>query len=154
MTLITRRARNEAGYTLLEVLVVLAIMAVVSSPAILLTSHPTATLDIRAAANLVAAELRLARARAIRSSAEALVTVDIAAHQVWADAPAPRRELGPAIALELVTAAPERVSATVGRFRFFPDGSSTGGAVTLRAGARTTRVVIDWLTGLPRVRGE
>jgi general secretion pathway protein H len=34
-----------------------------------------------------------------------------------------------------------------GGFRFFPDGSSTGGDVTLSLHGKQTRLCVDWLTG-------
>ena len=40
-----------------------------------------------------------------------------------------------------------------GRIRFFPDGSSTGGRVTLTSDERLYHVDVDWLTGQVRVRG-
>ncbi|TCV91049.1 hypothetical protein EC912_1171, partial [Luteibacter rhizovicinus] len=41
----------------------------------------------------------------------------------------------------------DRVNATTGRIRFFPDGSSTGGRVTLGRGTREWHVNVGWLTG-------
>ena len=38
-----------------------------------------------------------------------------------------------------------------GAIRFFPDGSSTGGRVTLMVGERSYAVDVDWLTGRVRV---
>mgnify|MGYP003296267829 CR=1 FL=1 len=51
------------------------------------------------------------------------------------------------IELKLFTAQSDLVSETVGAVRFFPDGGSTGGRVTLAAGERKFDVDIDWLTG-------
>ena len=51
------------------------------------------------------------------------------------------------IALELFTARSELESDTVGRVRFFPDGSSTGGRITLSLAERRYMVDVDWLTG-------
>ena len=38
-----------------------------------------------------------------------------------------------------------------GRIRFFPDGSSTGGRITLQSGKRQWHVNVSWLTGEVRV---
>jgi general secretion pathway protein H len=37
--------------------------------------------------------------------------------------------------------------ANVGEIRFFPDGSSTGGEITLAGGNAHRYVQVDWLTG-------
>ena len=60
------------------------------------------------------------------------------------------RSLGPEIAARLKVAEPERAGAARGGFRFFPDGSSTGGDVVLRSGDNELKICVDWLTGLPR----
>ena len=49
--------------------------------------------------------------------------------------------------LKLYTAQRDLVSEKVGAVRFFPDGGSNGGRITLAAGERKYDVDIDWLTG-------
>jgi general secretion pathway protein H len=39
----------------------------------------------------------------------------------------------------------------LGSIRFFPDGSSTGGSISLASGRETHTVVVDWLTGRVRI---
>ena len=52
------------------------------------------------------------------------------------------------IDLELLTVATELGGGGArGGIRFFPDGSSTGGRVTLSHGSRQYFVDVDWLTG-------
>lgn len=41
----------------------------------------------------------------------------------------------------------DQANATTGRIRFFPDGSSTGGRITLKRGQREWHVNVAWLTG-------
>jgi general secretion pathway protein H len=53
----------------------------------------------------------------------------------------------PAIRLTLLTARREQIDETQGRIRFFPDGTSTGGAVRLRREARAYEVAVDWFDG-------
>jgi general secretion pathway protein H len=47
----------------------------------------------------------------------------------------------------ITSAKEDQVSATTGRIRFFPDGSSTGGHITLQRDRRQWRVNVSWLTG-------
>ena len=49
--------------------------------------------------------------------------------------------------LKLYTAQSDLVSDRVGAIRFFPDGGSNGGRITLAAGQRKYDVDVDWLTG-------
>ena len=55
--------------------------------------------------------------------------------------------LPPWIRLGLFTAQSERIDAARGSIRFFPDGSSTGGRVTLATDRESYWVDVDWLTG-------
>ena len=51
------------------------------------------------------------------------------------------------IRLALLTTSGERIDGETGDIRFFPDGSSTGGHVTLIQGERRSDVFVDWLSG-------
>ncbi len=52
-----------------------------------------------------------------------------------------------AIELKLFTAQSDLVSERVGAIRFFPDGGSNGGRITLAVGERKYDVDVDWLSG-------
>ena len=43
-----------------------------------------------------------------------------------------------------------RSAASEGGFQFFPDGSSTGGEITLSLRGQQEKLCIDWLTGIVR----
>ncbi len=51
------------------------------------------------------------------------------------------------IEVKLFTAQSDLVNDRVGAIRFFADGGSNGGRVTLAAGTRKYDIDIDWLTG-------
>ena len=51
------------------------------------------------------------------------------------------------IELKLLTAQTEVESERKGAIRFYADGSSTGGRITVSAGERKYLVDVDWLTG-------
>lgn len=68
------------GFTLLELIVVLAIMATVSSIAIIRYSGSLNTYRVTLAAEKIAADLQWARTRARTSSATRDVTFDVASH--------------------------------------------------------------------------
>jgi general secretion pathway protein H len=58
------------------------------------------------------------------------------------------------VKVSLYTAQSETVDETAGRIRFFPDGSATGGQVTLRGGAVQRKVDVNWLTGEVKIRED
>ena len=51
------------------------------------------------------------------------------------------------VELKLFTAQKDLVSGSVGSIRFFPDGGSNGGRITVASGSRKFDVDVDWLTG-------
>ena len=55
------------------------------------------------------------------------------------------RRVAAGLRLSLLTLANKRLD--VGSIRFFGDGSSTGGSVTILQGERRSDVTVDWLTG-------
>lgn len=120
------------GFTLIEMLVVLVILGLALG--LILTHGPlhSRRLDLDAAARSVAGSLRVARAQAIAQNR--VVSVAVGPDAAWpAGIAAPRLPAGVAIA--------------GGPIAFAPDGSSSGGIVTLAAGDRRIAVEVNWLTG-------
>lgn len=136
-----RNSARAAGFTLIEVVVVLAILALLASLVLSRRPQRSAALDMRAASTEVAAALRLARGRAIAANRPVPVRFDAGAAtlRVGADAP---RALPPGITLA-ITAAAEQGPAIL----FLPDGSATGGRVDLTGEGRRAQIGVDWLTG-------
>ncbi|HZA01422.1 MAG TPA: type II secretion system protein GspH, partial [Hyphomicrobiaceae bacterium] len=58
------------------------------------------------------------------------------------------------LAADLVIPSVEQIGSAVGRFRFYPDGSSSGGQIILGLGGTTEVVVVDWLTGNAQIKGD
>ena len=72
----SRSTRNTAGFTLLEMLVVLVLVAVITAVAVPVAGAGIQTLRLQSAARHLAAALRLARGRAIRQQEIHLVSLD------------------------------------------------------------------------------
>lgn len=139
----------ESGFTVIEILVgllILALAATVALPA--LTSGSAA--EVQPAARMVAAGLRQARDRAMTTNREAVMELDVRRRRIVLDGRP--RQLDRNLRMVLLTARRERLDAGRGAIRFFPDGSSTGGRVSLAGGARTFLVDVDWLTGRVSLR--
>ena len=126
---------RPAGFTLLEMIVVLAILGL--ALALVVTRGPPRSpgLDMRAAASLVARSLREARSQAIAANSPTAVTLDPATGSIAAGGRVVR--LPPDVAL----------SAPAATVSFAPDGSSSGGTVGLAGAGRRFVVAVNWLTG-------
>jgi general secretion pathway protein H len=134
------------GFTLLELLAVMALLALAAVMIVPRLSAGPGTLQLHAAARQIGAALRTTRGDAVVSNRDAVFALDVDAGVFRAGKAAPRRLPG-GIAASLVTAAEERIAAGTGGIRFFPDGSSTGGRVLLDEHGRRAVVAVDWLTG-------
>lgn len=138
------------GFTLVELLVALVIMALVvaSVPRLLVRGSPV--LELEAAARLVRDGLREVRLEAIAQGRATTLELDLAGHRLRL-AGGRERPLPARLGLALYTARDELIDQSAGRIRFFPDGSSTGGRVRLQAEGRRIDVLVDWLTGRVRL---
>jgi general secretion pathway protein H len=144
--LVARRISRSAGFTLIEMIVVLAILGLTLAMVSSYRSPWSRTLSADGAASQLAADLRLARSQAIASNRYVVVSVDLAGHQYRVGAGGFRHIPGE-LRIELLTIADERESDHVADIRFNPDGSSTGGRIVLVDDRRKIDVGIDWLTG-------
>jgi general secretion pathway protein H len=135
-----------AGFTLIEVIVTLAILGLAL---VLVAGYKppwSSGLGLRGVASELASGLRLARSEAIASNRQVRFDLDVTGHVYRVGAGAERR-LPANLSIELLTIIGENRGAKVGDIRFNPDGSSTGGRIALADGKRSVAVGVDWLTG-------
>ncbi|HEX8232263.1 MAG TPA: GspH/FimT family pseudopilin [Caulobacteraceae bacterium] len=137
----TGKAR-EAGFTLLEALVVVTIAATISALIFPSLQRTLTALSLRQSASVFTARLRAARGQAIREARPIAVaaTTDGAAY-AWTGAQ-PQRLPG---AVRLATAGQRPLV-------FYPDGSSSGGQAVMAAGARRIPISVDASTGAVMAR--
>jgi len=140
-------AGANRGVTLLELLIVLVLMGLIAAMTIPIFGSGVSTTELKSAARQVAAGLRLARSQAIAQRTESVLVLDVAARAFSVPPDTRVHTISPQIELKLYTAQRDIVADNVGAIRFYPDGGSTGGRVTLAAGERKYDVDVDWLTG-------
>ena len=139
------RTSGEAGFTLIEMLVVLVILGMAG--ALLLSRGPARSpgLEARAAASEIVQTMRLGRSRAVASDRPVAVVVGLRSHRLTLDG-VDRPALARSVTLAVVMA-DGSIPAGDAVFVFAPDGSATGGRVALDAGGRRIAMTVDWLSG-------
>lgn len=145
--------RADAGFTLIEVLLVLALMAIATTTVVAYVRPLPIERVVEANARELASRLRAARSEAIRRNQETVVEIDLRGRTVSRAGPGGVAALSQGVEID-ATGALANVRADLGRvaFRFFPDGSSSGGNVRLRAGSATYQIVVDWISGSVRTQ--
>jgi general secretion pathway protein H len=138
---------HQSGFTLLEMLVVLGLLALTYALIPPMFSIGGSTTELKAGARQVAAALRNARSQAIVSRSEATLTLDVEARNFRLSGNSKPRNLPRQLDIGVFTSQGEVIDASTAAIRFYPDGSSTGGRVTLSMGERKFHVDVDWLTG-------
>lgn len=137
--------RRDAGFSLLEMMIALAILALASTIAGVAFSRSSVGFRFDAAAQELALSLREAQARALRSGRDVALTIDVdkRSYRLQAD---PTVELPSEAELRVVSAG-EAMAGRQPAIIFSPEGGSTGGSITMRLQDRSAVITIDWLTG-------
>ena len=141
----------EAGFTIIEMLVVLAIMAMMMTvaPAIIAGLDGT---KLRAASDDLVAQLRQARSQAMQRGTTTIVELD-PARRSYATSIEPKFRPFPAVVDKLdVTPGGLLDAKGLARIRFFADGTANQARISLRHGGASATIAVDWLSG--RVRRD
>jgi general secretion pathway protein H len=140
---------DVAGFTLTEMLVVLAIMALVSGRAVQQDwLSPLAANRLTATAQRLASDLRRARLDAMASGAAAGVAIDVPGHRYRRWPAGTEQALADGIDIRVSVGADQRSPPTGAvNLVFAPDGGSSGADIMLSQPPKVARVRLDWLTG-------
>ncbi|MGO9772921.1 MAG: type II secretion system protein [Roseiarcus sp.] len=134
------------GFTLMEMLVVLTILALVAGMASQLTHPASPRLRVQAAARALCAAARATRTRAIATNTEATLTLDLARKSffspVVSETAFPREA-----SVEVSFARAQRANRTSAGIVFYPGGGSTGGDVVIELSSHRATIGVNWLTG-------
>lgn len=138
--------KRTGGFTLLEMLAVILLIGIAAAAVSVSVSQGLASARVNAASGELAAALRATRAQAIVRGQEQVFDVDTRKN-TYRGADQRDVRLPQGMRLSITSAKEDQPDTTTGRIRFFPDGSSTGGHITLQRERRRWQVNVSWLTG-------
>ena len=141
-----RSAAKTHGFTLLELLVVIVLIAAVTGLAVGVLGVGKSGRELRGAARTLATELRFTRVQAMTTGQSQTLQLDLDARS-WNAARKHHGEISKGLQLRFDGVRQEQPTQRSAAIRFFPDGSSTGGRISLRTGDTGIRVDVRWLTG-------
>ena len=139
--------RSEEGFTILEMVCVIAIMAILASLALPRLPHATSRVRLESYAFEMAALLKTDRAAALRRHHPVATIVDAKARLVRSGATGRSIQLPYDITLDALLAAYCDGYSANSRIAFFPTGMSCGGLITLRRPGNGYEIRVNWLTG-------
>ncbi|QIK39197.1 type II secretion system protein GspH [Caldichromatium japonicum] len=122
----------------------IAALIMTAMPALLSAALPG--MELKSSARQTAATLRLARELAIQRGEPIAVIIDLEGHRLTLPGKRPL-SIPERLDLSFEIAGSELIDAQRGTIRFFPDGSSTGGRLTLAYRGHGYQVGVAWLTG-------
>ncbi|PWW43750.1 GspH/FimT family pseudopilin [Melaminivora alkalimesophila] len=137
---------RERGFTLIELMVVFAIMALIMAVAPLAYDRMHVAAQYRETVRGIATGLRAARQHAVLTGQDALFSVDLE-RRAYGLQGAPERAIPEAISVRATVAASE---AQEGRFtiRFLASGGASGGSVDVeKPSGDGVRLRVDWFSG-------
>ncbi len=137
---------HASGFSLLEMLLVLGLIAIASTLAAMALTGGLEGIRLRSSAKEIASQLRYTRAQAIATGQPQRFAIDPAA-RTWIAPNDKSGRIQKSLAVEFTGAREAQARAGEGGILFFTDGASTGGRIQLRARQAAWRVDVAWLTG-------
>lgn len=141
-----RAPRSVTGFSLIELMVVMVLVIGLFGLVGTSISRSVGAAELRNEVREVIAGLRHTRGQAVIKRRETVFSID-ADKLTWRAAGRDPEQLPDGLDITLETARSEMTGENAGGIRFFPDGSSTGGSVTLSVDERRWYVTVGWLTG-------
>lgn len=138
------RSTGQQGFTLLELLAVLLVIAIGMTVLLVGLNRGLDSRQGRGAAAELALAIRTARSDAILSNQPVALNFDLT-HHTWQRTANVPRPLPANVRVQVTAVASGDGKSLI---TFYPDGSSTGGNIVMQSGDRRWRIDVAWLTGL------
>lgn len=144
---ISKLTRQAKGFTLIELLIVIVIIAVTAAVVAPNIGSGNQTATLNGAARELASGLRFARGHALSYRKESVLLLNLSDNTYKITDKNKVYKLSKDIEVTLDIAESQLIGEKQGGFRFFPDGSSTGGRITLEIAENKRQLDVNWLTG-------
>lgn len=138
--------KSQAGFSLLEIIVVVGLIALVMSFAAYTLNRQLPGQQLRSSAKELAAELRFTKSQAMVTGEAQTFQINANTRE-WIGAKNHTGELPDSLEIIATTAKREQPENGVAAIKFFPDGAATGGRIVLQHETAKWQVDVKWLTG-------
>lgn len=145
------QASGQAGFTLMELIVVLALIGLAVAVAAPRLGGVRETAALRSAALGLGSQLRAMHAAALRDNADQALTIDVERRSFWTSVDRRLHPLPPEMAISVWGSGLEKPTPRTVAIRFRPDGSACDANILLRQGVRSAMLRVDWLTSATRI---
>jgi general secretion pathway protein H len=135
---------KQAGFTLVEMLVVLALIAFAMTISLPYATKSGDARKLEALSSTIIAELRLSRAKAIAQNRVVSLVVDLKERSINSSPPI---TIPASININLLTVQGQKTPSDQFGFNFYPDGAASGGKIILTLEERKREIDVNWLTG-------
>ena len=142
-----RPALLSQGFTLIELLIVIVVIAMTAAVVAPNIGSGNQTATLNSAARELASGLRFARGHALSYGKESILLLNLNDNTYKITDKSKQYKFSKDIEVTLDIAQSQLVNEKQGGFRFFPDGSSTGGRITLELAENKRQLDVNWLTG-------
>ncbi|MEJ2423133.1 MAG: GspH/FimT family pseudopilin [Candidatus Thiodiazotropha sp.] len=136
-----------SGFTLLELMVTLVIAAALVALVPPMLQRALPSVQLKGASQELASALRFLRSWSIAQGREGRLILDLQNKNYTITPRTVTYDLPQDTEVTLQAAQDEHLDGQRSAIRFYPDGSSSGGRVTLKSAANERRIDVDWLTG-------
>lgn len=142
----TRRNHPAAGYTLVEMLVVLVLLGMAAAMSLPYATSSGQAQKLDATASQLATLFRQAQTVAYVTNRDVRVSFERDSRKWLVNGTSPQLELDRSLTVIALTVEGQ-VSEKEISYRFFPSGGSSGGRVVLEVNKNKVAIDLNWLTG-------
>lgn len=141
---------GHKGFTLIEMILVMVIAIMLLGAVGPRVAAGIGSMRFRASAQEIASALRYVRAKAVSEERETALTINLDDHVYDVDG-GEQYSIPEEVDIDVYTTTAEVYGNNQAGFIFYPDGSASGGRITLEYHGQKRLIYINWLTGLVEV---